>query len=385
MIWLTSLISLTLLHHFWYWQRLADSYKAEYQRGRHESGSSPRVSILVCCYNESETLLSQCLASCMDEVGRYSGRARLLVVDDGSSDATCVLRASGGVGGDVTVVQLPSNVGKRRAQDAGLRHIDDELVLMVDSDTVLEPGALSLLVRAVTAQEDIGASTGNLRALPEDNPSALRALFDMHLEMLCETGRAAQSHYQAVLCCSGALSIYRRDVLDLVWKDYLSQRSGSGLAISGEDMYLTLLILGGGYRSVYVPDAAARTAAPKSFAALIRQQTRWSRGHYRDFWFTTRIAWRTSPRLLFDLWFAELSLVLFLVVPINLATQHHSRWEIAAILIFPVIPGILAMTRSVRRSPVEYAMCWLWWTLFSVAIDFRALMTRRTAHWGSRA
>lgn len=75
-----------------------------------------------------------------------AGARRVLVVDDGSTDATAaVARAAG-----AEVVSLPENRGKGGALHAGATALDGEVVVMLDADLVgLEPHHVVALARPV--------------------------------------------------------------------------------------------------------------------------------------------------------------------------------------------------------------------------------------------
>ena len=96
------------------------------------------VSVVVPTFNRAELLL-QTLASIE---GQTLPAAEIIIVDDGSADATHQLLADR----DVTLVTNPDGGwGPARARNAGLERVATEFVAFVDSDDLLLPHALEQL------------------------------------------------------------------------------------------------------------------------------------------------------------------------------------------------------------------------------------------------
>ena len=105
----------------------------------------PSVDVIVPCYNENPALLAACLRSVRDQ--DYRGEVRVWVVDDGSANRDRllpVLRSCDGRGWRVLL--LDQNQGKREAQAAALRGGHGEVLVMVDSDTVVAPDGIRRIV-----------------------------------------------------------------------------------------------------------------------------------------------------------------------------------------------------------------------------------------------
>jgi GT2 family glycosyltransferase len=72
--------------------------------------------------------------------------SRILVVDNGSGDGS-VRRIREGFP-EVEILELGENIGLPRARNAGLRHLDTELVLMADADVYVAEDCIELLLAA---------------------------------------------------------------------------------------------------------------------------------------------------------------------------------------------------------------------------------------------
>src|SRR6185436_11790392 len=116
------------------------------------------VDILVPVYNEDPALLEACLASAVSQDHR--GPVQLVVVDDGSPNRAAldaIYDRYEELG--ARIIRSPTNVGKRRAQALALRLCTAEILVTLDSDSVLKPDAVRMLTRQF-ADPKVGAATG---------------------------------------------------------------------------------------------------------------------------------------------------------------------------------------------------------------------------------
>jgi hypothetical protein len=101
------------------------------------------LGILILSHNTREITLEgirKALISAKYCQERMKVNISILLVDNGSQDGT--VKAVKKEYPTVRVLALPENVGTSRGNNAGLRMIDDEFVLLLNSDTHLEPETL---------------------------------------------------------------------------------------------------------------------------------------------------------------------------------------------------------------------------------------------------
>jgi N-acetylglucosaminyl-diphospho-decaprenol L-rhamnosyltransferase len=100
------------------------------------------LSILIVSYN---TLAD--LERCLQSLGQSppSTSHEIIIVDNASSDGSQATVQSRWPHARLTA--LESNVGFARATNVGFRHSDSELVLLLNSDTIVPPGAIDQLVQ----------------------------------------------------------------------------------------------------------------------------------------------------------------------------------------------------------------------------------------------
>jgi N-acetylglucosaminyltransferase len=348
----------------------------------------PSVDVVLPCYNEDPALLDACCASL--DTQDYPGEFNVFLVDDGSSNRDALmdvyLRYQGRPRWSVHL--LDRNHGKRRAQDVAVRAGDGQLVVTVDSDTVVEPDGVRRLVNAF-ADLRVGAVTGDVR-VSNVADSWLTDLIDERYRLLFEQERAAQSKAAAVLCCSGPFSAYRRSIIERVWGDYLAQTFLGRACVAGDDLHLTVLVLAQGHRSLYEPSAKARTHVPETLGSYVRQQVRWNRSFYRELLPTLRLLPGRRPYITLDV-AARLLLPLLLAGGTALATWQaltnlgrpsHVLAAAGAITVMCVSSAGLLASKSPRISfVVLYGLIYV-----SLLIPARlwALVTLRHDGWGTR-
>lgn len=102
------------------------------------------LAIVIVSYN-TKTDLENCLRSLHDHPPRASHE--IVVVDNASRDGSVDAVREQWPG--VTVIALNSNVGFASANNAGIRRTESELLLLLNSDTIVPEGAIDRLIAAL--------------------------------------------------------------------------------------------------------------------------------------------------------------------------------------------------------------------------------------------
>jgi cellulose synthase/poly-beta-1,6-N-acetylglucosamine synthase-like glycosyltransferase/peptidoglycan/xylan/chitin deacetylase (PgdA/CDA1 family) len=237
------------------------------RRARAEEPFEEPVSIVVPAYNEAvgiERAVRSLVASDYPDF-------EVIVVDDGSIDGTAELVESLRLP-DVQVLRQP-NRGKPAALNRGIEAARHEVIVMVDADTVFEPGTLRTLVQPFSTPE-VGGVSGNTKV---GNRRSLLGRWQ-HIEYVMgfNLDRRLYDTLQCMPTVPGAIGAFRRQTLLDV--------GGVSSATLAEDTDLTLAVGRADWRVVYVEDARAWTEAPSSLRALWRQRYRWSYGTLQAVW-----------------------------------------------------------------------------------------------------
>lgn len=248
----------------------------------------PSVSVIVPAFNEGAFIANTLahLARC-----HYpSDRFEIIVVDDGSTDETWpqIERTrnwfrNSGSDRRVQTIRLPANRGKRHALYEGFRRATGDILVTVDSDSLVDADALIELVSPLVRNPRIGAVAGNVRVLNKSDGLIPRML-DIRYLMTFDFKRAAQSVMSGggVLCVAGALAAYRRSAVEPVLNEWLHQNWIGCPARAGEDHAMTNYIRRQGYAVTFQRSARVQTLAPTTYGGLARMFLRWGRSNVRE-------------------------------------------------------------------------------------------------------
>lgn len=232
-------------------------------------GAGPLISVLIPCFNEEKVIE----ASVRRILASDWRNLEVLVLDDGSADATSAVVA-GAFADDprVTLMTFP-NGGKARALNRGLARARGEIVVALDADTLFPADTLGCLARWFD-DPAIGAVAGNAIVGNRRNLitrwQALEYVTAQNLE------RRALAALGAVTVVPGAVGAWRRTALEAL--------GGYPADTLAEDQDLTLAIQRAGWQVAFDPEARAYTEAPDTVAGLLKQRFRWSFGTLQCLW-----------------------------------------------------------------------------------------------------
>jgi glycosyltransferase involved in cell wall biosynthesis len=117
--------------------------------------SDPAVSFVVPAYNE-EALIASCLSAIQAEIERTGCRAEIIVVNNGSTDATRQIAASIP---EIIIVDEPQR-GLVQARRAGCLAASGRLIANIDADTVLTEGWLRTALHEFERTPNLAALSG---------------------------------------------------------------------------------------------------------------------------------------------------------------------------------------------------------------------------------
>ncbi|HEV7668605.1 MAG TPA: glycosyltransferase family 2 protein [Thermoanaerobaculia bacterium] len=129
------------------------------------SASAPIALSIVIPSRDTRDLTLACLAS----LGEPGPEVEILVVDDGSRDGTAEAIKASPTLRNVRVLRSEEGTGFTRAANRGLIAARGELLLLLNSDTEVEPGGLTALRTAFAADLKLGAA-GAALFYPDGRP-----------------------------------------------------------------------------------------------------------------------------------------------------------------------------------------------------------------------
>lgn len=273
--------------------------------------SSPSISILAPAYNEELSIEASVQALCHLRYVNYE----VIVINDGSKDQTLQKMIEKF---DLYEVILPrwselsrmkfrrsykshvfphlvvldkENSGKADSLNMGIDFATTELVCCVDSDSLLEPHALSLITAPFLEDPSTVAVGGTVRVVNGNSIQHARVMnrkfpaeFLARIQFLeyiraffC--GRIGWNSLNATLIISGAFGAFK--------KTSVVEVGGYQTDTLGEDMDLVVrlhayyLKAKQSYRIIFLPEPVCWTEVPGDWATLKKQRQRWTIGLYQ--------------------------------------------------------------------------------------------------------
>lgn len=254
---------------------------------------APALTVIIPAYNEGP-MVGKAIDSVVAADYRKD-RLEIFVVDDGSTDDTWqhIEQAAARHSNLVTAVRFAKNQGKRAALEAGFRRARGEVVVTIDSDSVIEASTL-LAIAGPFRNPQVGAVAGKVAVYNRRQgliPRMLHVRYILSFDLM----RAVQSTYGTVYCCPGALAAYRVSVVREILDDWVHQTFLGAPCTYGEDRALTNYILERGYDTVYQRNAVVHTVVPATYAKLCKMYLRWDRSYVREEIRFAGIVWKRPP------------------------------------------------------------------------------------------
>lgn len=371
-----------MLASFFWWFQLVFAYFAHRrEKEQYLPGLVPPISVVIPAFNEPLEAINQTIASVLNQ---REVRVEIIVVDDGSENPVTISETP-----EVKLVRLSQNQGKRYAQMIGIKMARYRWIATVDSDTVLEPHSLWHLYKSAQAQR-AAACTGSV-FLSNEKENWLTKLTGCMYWFSFFQERASQSHFGSMMCCSGALSLYQKDVI-LKYNDvYLNQKFLGLHCNAGDDRHLTNLFLLSGNRVGWSSKAVAYTPSPPQMSKFVKQQLRWVRSHVASFWFLFSNIHRWS--LIFGFLTLKLIYRYVYMMFIYFAMFYLSIVEHSFMPILIVLTSILVVTSIKASIAILYTKSpkFLYMFLFSIftffvfnPIMFFGVLTPHKVGWYTR-
>ncbi len=263
--------------------------------GEEEPPVYPTLGVIVAARNEA-AVLPATLAALFAQTRPPDA---IVIADDGSDDGTATLltrdyglaapalgelSAPSGRYPSLRWLRLPHG-GKARALNAAMAGLRTEMVLTVDSDTILEQSAVAAMGRSFADDPALTAATGVL--FPVCAPTVSGRFFEWfqtYEYMRNFLSRYAWARQDGLLLISGAFAAYRRQAVldvggfdpDCLVEDYELTHRLRDFAVANGLIWRTGVIGG----------ARARTDAPASIGSFLTQRRRWFGGFLQtQFWY----------------------------------------------------------------------------------------------------
>jgi cellulose synthase/poly-beta-1,6-N-acetylglucosamine synthase-like glycosyltransferase len=334
------------------------------------SSHRPPVDVIIPAFNE-EANIARLLRSIDVASGRYGGPVRVVVSDDGSTDATAriadqeIARMRYAFG----EVFTGPNARQAAALNRAMAITDAEIIVRIDADCVMGPDAL---VYAVPWFRDPGIGmVGGMEEPRTDTVTWFHRLRVLETMFQFRFARLGQSMVDGIVVIPGTFTAYRRGPAGAA--------GGFPVGMNGEDADLTMQVGRQGYRVIVDPRIRTYEDVPRSPGEFVEQRTRWARAGFHVFarHVPLRSGW-AGPRVWF--WtlrrgFSWFSVQAGLVAPIFMLelvlTNPSYRQNIATLSLLYLLGGAIALVislpfavkyrywRSIAWAPTWFAYAFL--------------------------
>lgn len=284
------------------------------------------VSILVPAFNEEAGILPNVSSLLNLNYQKFE----IVVINDGSKDSTAELLIKqfemeqvpipsnksvptkevesvfvSAIAPNLTLVNK-ANGGKADALNCGINFSQYDYACTVDGDSVLEKNSIKKMMRPFILEgEKVAAAGGSVELINgnevvdgvadktiefSENPLVAMQSIEYFRSFLI--GRVALSEYNWMLICSGAFTVFD--------KQLLIDHGGLATDVIGEDMEIVVRLQKELVRTknkrkiVHVPDAVCYTEAPETLRVLHRQRRRWHQGLLESLWRHKSVAFHPS-------------------------------------------------------------------------------------------
>jgi len=357
---------------------------------------TPGVTIVVPCFNE-EAWIQRTILGCVNQ-DYPTDKLEIIVVDDCSDDKSVekiqeiieqLKQTEKRYDLDRRIHYLvqKKNAGKRDALAAGVKIAQHELVVFVDSDSMLDPFAIRNIVQPF-CDNRMGGISGRTD-VANTYTNTLTKMQAVRYYISFRIMKAAEGYFDAVTCLSGPLSCYRKDLLMKYMDKWLNQTFLGQRATFGDDRSMTNFILRN-HRTGYQDTAVCRTIVPNTYSMFLKQQMRWKRSWLRESLIASRFMWKKEP-------FMGLSFYMGVLVPIlaPVIVLYNLIYIPLAHRVFPsaFLVGMLlmALLMSMAQLFLRKSSTWvfgIWFCLYYEAVLLWqmpiAWFTFWKSTWGTR-
>jgi glycosyltransferase Alg8 len=353
--WFAIQNSRAIIYRFWVFPRL----RRQALQAVAEFGPVPEVTILATTYHEKPWITSAVFGSIFRELSTLKGLVRppkVIVITGCDQDdenirnlfAECCrdLKPADATQWPPELVLGRGDKGKRLALGTGMEEIeksglrDDGVVVILDGDTMFQPGLLEKVLPVFRLKPTVSAITTNEDGVVKGTPwiaewTSLR--FGLRHRSMCSISLSGK-----LLCLTGRFSVFRGSVVTdpsfraQVEHDVIHHWLwGSFEMLSGDDKSTWFWLAKNGHRMLYVPDAMVTTFEVITGSAIHRAMAntrRWSGNSVRHGWRAIML----GPRKLgwFPWWCLidqRLTMLTILFGPtVAIFSFITGRWEMAA-------------------------------------------------------
>jgi hyaluronan synthase len=381
-------------------------YRDPYQKAKKNRITKyvkPLVSVVIATKNEKHIIFDTAY-SCLNSSYK---NLEICIVNDGSDDGGItaanvddLVRTNPG---KVRGKHLARNEGKRKAMRHGVLMAQGEIIVFLDSDTIVDQDGIDHLVTCLVDDPNMGAITGYCRSLNADE-NWLTKMQDTWYHSAFTIPKEMEAYLGSVSCCSGILSAYRKEAVLPCIDEWANDTFLGQEFWAGDDRQLTCYVIGGNkhkidkrlkqWTSGYCETALSISETPSKFRKFVMQQVRWMQSWTRVMCFS--FGWYyhdRNPLLVVDYYLRMGLSYLAPIIAINnlVVAPLTGHWDstVVYILGLTALSFLFAMDFKLYNPTTGYK--WVWrvaFTFISVSclyfLLYYSLYTLRKNDWLTR-
>jgi hyaluronan synthase len=294
--------------------------------------------------------------------------------------------------------------GKRAAEAVGIKKAKGEIVVVMDSDTVLSDS--STIAELIKPFKDpwVGGVTTAQRINMNPHNDLRKRFSDWMENMRCLLSFPAMSVKGVVGCLPGRCIAFRKEyILPYIDTEFLNERFRGVRCETGDDRCLTNIVLRHGFKTVYQSTAKVLTDVPKSWRLYIKQQLRWIRSTRRET--VANLKWMVKRPFILSLIFLSdiLIPIFFAITVINMFLNMAFGYDLILVaqgtalqtMLAALLAGMLGAIISIglRQAPhlrtnwkevIILPLYVLWGTFVLTPLCIYGLFTMKSQKWMTR-
>lgn len=289
----------------------------------------PEVTLMICAYNEQDIVDIK-----MENTRQLSyPKLHVVWVTDGSNDSTNDLLARYQ---EVEVIYSPERRGKTAALNHGLSLVKDELIVMTDANTMLNPEAIHEIVRCFMDPQ-IACVSGEKRVMARHEGQSAAEGEGLYWKYESSLKRL-DSEFYSVMGAPGELCAIRRSLYEPMPENALL-----------DDFVISLRMVDRGYKIAYTSDAYAMEYGSADLTEESKRKRRIAAGGLQSIWWLRKMM---NP-------FRQP------VVAFQFVSHRVLRWSITPIALLLLIP--LNVVLVLMKGGDIYTWIWILQLLFYLA------------------
>ncbi len=345
---LTVLTGLTLISFIYY--ILNVYYSTNYKQVKNSNNINlNNTMILIPVYKENVETFENVIRAV-----KYQG-VRFIVVGDGIDSNEPYRSVTEKYGGKFI---LKDHGGKRKALAEGMKYVDTDYVMFVDSDTVIPTNAMKDML--TNFKDNVAGVSVNIRIKQDNSKVSYASEF---LERTREVIFRAMSYHGSIMIADGRCVLYKTDtVKDYVTSPAFKDKQVLGkTTISGDDIELTSYLIKTGHKVVKDYNVTVETDSQKDFRKFMHQQIRWARNGW--YYFFKNISNGTTKKAG---WFYAFDVLYMYIIPFfglafllyrSFLTLHHLTYfgDLSPVRIWHyIIFSLLPISHSTSRYSIPH-------------------------------